>query len=55
MASKIVVIEGGAIKESGTHDLVARGGKHARMFALQAERLPLALWQGGERVIGAGR
>ncbi len=38
MASKIVVLEGGTIKETGTHDeLVARGGKYARMFALQAE------------------
>jgi ATP-binding cassette subfamily B protein len=38
MASKIVVLEGGAIKETGTHDdLVARGGRYARMFALQAE------------------
>jgi ATP-binding cassette subfamily B protein len=38
MARTIVVLEGGAIKETGTHDdLVSRGGKYARMFALQAE------------------
>jgi ATP-binding cassette subfamily B protein len=38
MASKIVVLEGGGVVESGTHDeLVARGGRYARMFALQAE------------------
>ncbi|HLK35306.1 MAG TPA: ABC transporter ATP-binding protein [Polyangiaceae bacterium] len=37
MASRIVVLDGGAIVESGTHDeLVAKGGKYARMFALQA-------------------
>jgi ATP-binding cassette subfamily B protein len=38
MARRIVVLDRGAIVESGTHDeLVARGGKYARMFALQAE------------------
>ncbi len=38
MASRIVVLEKGEIVEQGTHDaLVARGGKYARMFALQAE------------------
>jgi ATP-binding cassette subfamily B protein len=38
MARKIVVLDHGAIRESGTHDeLVARGGRYARMFALQAE------------------
>jgi ATP-binding cassette subfamily B protein len=38
MASRIVVLENGSVKESGTHDeLVAQGGKYARMFALQAE------------------
>jgi ATP-binding cassette subfamily B protein len=38
MASRILVLENGSVKESGTHDeLVAHGGKYARMFALQAE------------------
>ena len=38
MASQIVVLDGGAVVETGTHDeLVARGGKYARMFALQAQ------------------
>jgi ATP-binding cassette subfamily B protein len=38
MARKIVVLDHGAIAEEGTHDdLVARGGKYARMFAMQAE------------------
>jgi ATP-binding cassette subfamily B protein len=38
MARKIIVLDHGSIAESGTHDsLVARGGRYARMFALQAE------------------
>jgi ATP-binding cassette subfamily B protein len=38
MAQNIVVLEHGSIVEQGTHDeLVAKGGKYARMFALQAE------------------
>jgi ATP-binding cassette subfamily B protein len=38
MASKIVVLNEGSVVEQGTHDeLVAKGGKYARMFSLQAE------------------
>lgn len=38
MARHIVVLDHGGIVEQGTHDaLVARQGKYARMFALQAE------------------
>jgi|CZKU01.1.fsa_nt_gi ATP-binding cassette subfamily B protein len=38
MARQIIVLDHGTIVESGTHDeLVARGGKYAHMFALQAE------------------
>ena len=38
MARHIVVLEHGGVVEEGTHDaLVARAGKYARMFALQAE------------------
>ena len=37
MAQKIIVLERGAILESGSHDeLIALGGRYARMFALQA-------------------
>jgi ATP-binding cassette subfamily B protein len=38
MAHTIVVLDQGGVVEKGTHDeLVARGGKYAKMFALQAE------------------
>ncbi len=38
MADRILVIEGGAIREQGTHaELLANGGIYARLFSLQAE------------------
>ena len=38
MADRIIVLQGGVIAESGTHDeLVARGGAYAELFSLQAE------------------
>ena len=38
-ADRIVLLDGGRITESGTHDeLVALGGAYARMFDIQAER-----------------
>ncbi len=38
-ADRIVVLAGGRIAEQGSHDdLVAAGGRYARMFALQADR-----------------
>ncbi|MEU5191604.1 ABC transporter ATP-binding protein [Streptomyces klenkii] len=38
-ADRIVLLDGGRITESGTHDeLVASGGSYAKMFAIQAER-----------------
>jgi ATP-binding cassette subfamily B protein len=38
MAARIIVLEHGRIVEVGSHDeLVAKGGRYARMFALQAE------------------
>ncbi|KZE28984.1 ABC transporter ATP-binding protein [Chelatococcus daeguensis] len=37
MADRIIVLEGGRILEAGTHQvLVARGGRYAQMFELQA-------------------
>jgi ATP-binding cassette subfamily B protein len=41
-ADRIVLLEDGQIRESGTHDeLMALGGGYARMFSLQAERFVL--------------
>lgn len=38
MADRIIVLDGGAIVEEGTHgDLIARGGRYAHLFSLQAE------------------
>ncbi len=38
-ADRIVLLDGGRITESGTHDeLMATGGGYARMFTIQAER-----------------
>jgi ATP-binding cassette, subfamily B, bacterial len=37
MATRIIVLENGAIIEEGSHDrLMARGGRYAEMFELQA-------------------
>lgn len=37
MADRIIILEGGEIIEAGTHHaLLARGGRYAEMFELQA-------------------
>ena len=37
MAGKILVLDEGRLVESGSHDeLIARGGKYAELFELQA-------------------
>lgn len=39
LADRIVVLDGGTVREQGTHDeLVAAGGYYARAFAVQADR-----------------
>lgn len=38
MADRILVLEGGSVLEEGTHDeLLAKGGRYAHLFSLQAE------------------
>jgi ATP-binding cassette subfamily B protein len=38
MADRILVLDGGGIIEEGTHDaLIAKGGRYAHLFSLQAE------------------
>ncbi|HEY0000162.1 MAG TPA: hypothetical protein VGB74_06895, partial [Actinoplanes sp.] len=38
-ADRIVLLDGGQIAESGTHDeLMSAGGQYAKMFAIQADR-----------------
>ena len=38
LANRIIVLENGGVLEEGTHDqLVARGGRYAELFSLQAE------------------
>jgi len=38
MADRIVVVDGGSIVEEGSHEeLTQKGGRYARLFALQAE------------------
>jgi ATP-binding cassette subfamily B protein len=37
MADRIVVIEGGGVREQGTHQqLIDRGGRYAELFEMQA-------------------
>jgi ATP-binding cassette subfamily B protein len=37
MADRILVLQGGAVADQGTHqELVARGGLYAELFSLQA-------------------
>ncbi|MEV6930136.1 ABC transporter ATP-binding protein [Dactylosporangium sp. NPDC051485] len=47
-ADRIVVLDGGRVTESGSHnELVAEGGIYARMFAVQARRFEHAGAEGG--------
>jgi ABC-type multidrug transport system fused ATPase/permease subunit len=55
-ADRIVLLDGCRITESGTHDeLMARDGRYAAMFALQAERFRLGYDDGAGRAGRAGR
>ncbi|QES40009.1 hypothetical protein DEJ49_02570 [Streptomyces venezuelae] len=54
-ADLIHVMDGGRIVESGTHDgLMARGGRYARMYRLQADRFVDGDGEGDFEVVGAG-